>query len=603
MRLLQELNSRPHLARMHAPALSYVPGPPPAGVSSSSDLALVVKHRLEALQRLPNSQLEALLRATAQVNPQLEPLLSCVHPADTHRLSRPQVGQEVVRRVSMSDAEEALSPSPCFSQLVQDAALALSLVPAKGTVTPRSGPASPVKRRLGVKPLESAHPSGPSSSSSSFTTSGKPQHARSLRPAASAAAAVAAAAAATTRMRPNKGEPMAGSLPASKLMLKLPLDELALSGSEGLAHPRRLGAAGKHRRAVSLGSLEPLSMLDLQAGGGNELSPIPRDKRTPTFGSPSQSIGDADSVILGSESEVALTDAFSDAGSNGESVAPSCEIMADSDLVVLAPSSSETQSNASTSTSTPAKVSPKIAYLWQRGLSLAHRRGSTNPASPKTPSTGKTRFTLKRSPPKAPSPLALAPPQPTMATVVEQATAAQQLKSAPNAKGAATNPGVRLRLSSTPGLRAPRRLFLQLNNSLCEPSPDTPICRISLAAPFWLDNRTGLDLIIKDRSSTDNISMLTGFMLADEVRDRAAAPLLQLCIEDGGDDGRVLLGLLMTCIPSYFLDICQNLDVQMLDTSYHTRTSTYVCWVSTIFSNWLKLCRCVPPAAVLMPST
>lgn len=44
---------------------------------------------------------------------------------------------------------------------------------------------------------------------------------------------------------------------------------------------------------------------------------------------------------------------------------------------------------------------------------------------------------------------------------------------------------------------SPRVLLLNLNNSLVDKEGDH-VCRLSLFASFWVDNRTGYDLVFKD---------------------------------------------------------------------------------------------------------
>lgn len=41
---------------------------------------------------------------------------------------------------------------------------------------------------------------------------------------------------------------------------------------------------------------------------------------------------------------------------------------------------------------------------------------------------------------------------------------------------------------------APGQLFLGIENSMAGETGDRAVCAITLYAPYWLDNRTGLDL-------------------------------------------------------------------------------------------------------------
>lgn len=75
-------------------------------------------------------------------------------------------------------------------------------------------------------------------------------------------------------------------------------------------------------------------------------------------------------------------------------------------------------------------------------------------------------------------------------------------------------------------VRAPKRMYLQLLNSLRDVAggSDTPVCRITLAAPYWLDNRTGMDLVVQDRAAQEGAVNLKA---PPEVRWRSFSAAVQ----------------------------------------------------------------------------
>lgn len=54
-------------------------------------------------------------------------------------------------------------------------------------------------------------------------------------------------------------------------------------------------------------------------------------------------------------------------------------------------------------------------------------------------------------------------------------------------------------------------MMLGLDNSTAEGSPlDHTMCKLTLFAPYWIDNRTGTDLIFHDKLSAPGRAMLLG---------------------------------------------------------------------------------------------
>ena len=54
-------------------------------------------------------------------------------------------------------------------------------------------------------------------------------------------------------------------------------------------------------------------------------------------------------------------------------------------------------------------------------------------------------------------------------------------------------------------------MMLGLDNSTAEGSPlEHTMCKLTLFAPYWLDNRTGTDLIFHDKLSAPGRAMLLG---------------------------------------------------------------------------------------------
>ena len=44
-------------------------------------------------------------------------------------------------------------------------------------------------------------------------------------------------------------------------------------------------------------------------------------------------------------------------------------------------------------------------------------------------------------------------------------------------------------------------MYVGIDNSMVNESGRSPLCRVTLFAPFWLDNRTGMDLLFQDHKS------------------------------------------------------------------------------------------------------
>ena len=61
---------------------------------------------------------------------------------------------------------------------------------------------------------------------------------------------------------------------------------------------------------------------------------------------------------------------------------------------------------------------------------------------------------------------------------------------------------------------APDVLVLNIQNSLAHPSEkrvDNPICLLSFFSPYWVDNRTTMDLILQDHLSASPNPLLLGY--------------------------------------------------------------------------------------------
>ncbi len=48
---------------------------------------------------------------------------------------------------------------------------------------------------------------------------------------------------------------------------------------------------------------------------------------------------------------------------------------------------------------------------------------------------------------------------------------------------------------------SPNIMYVGIDNSMLTESGRSPLCRVTLFAPFWLDNRTGMDLLFQDHKS------------------------------------------------------------------------------------------------------
>ena len=53
-------------------------------------------------------------------------------------------------------------------------------------------------------------------------------------------------------------------------------------------------------------------------------------------------------------------------------------------------------------------------------------------------------------------------------------------------------------------------LYLGLDNSLGRSPTNQPLCRLTLFAPYWVDNRTGMDLSFHDHMSSPKSPLLLG---------------------------------------------------------------------------------------------
>lgn len=64
----------------------------------------------------------------------------------------------------------------------------------------------------------------------------------------------------------------------------------------------------------------------------------------------------------------------------------------------------------------------------------------------------------------------------------------------------------------TTGVNAPSSLLLNISNSLA-PGGDTsnPVCHLSFYSPYWIDNRTNMDLILQDHASAEPNPLLLGY--------------------------------------------------------------------------------------------
>ncbi|KAK9815754.1 hypothetical protein WJX72_009012 [[Myrmecia] bisecta] len=57
---------------------------------------------------------------------------------------------------------------------------------------------------------------------------------------------------------------------------------------------------------------------------------------------------------------------------------------------------------------------------------------------------------------------------------------------------------------------APPTMHLGIDNSMAGNSSDRSVCKVTLFAPYWIDNRTGIDLIFQDHPSAPSIALLCG---------------------------------------------------------------------------------------------
>ena len=57
---------------------------------------------------------------------------------------------------------------------------------------------------------------------------------------------------------------------------------------------------------------------------------------------------------------------------------------------------------------------------------------------------------------------------------------------------------------------APDVLYMGLDNSLATSQGTQALCRLTFFAPYWVDNRTGLDLVFHDHQSAPKSALLFG---------------------------------------------------------------------------------------------
>lgn len=62
-------------------------------------------------------------------------------------------------------------------------------------------------------------------------------------------------------------------------------------------------------------------------------------------------------------------------------------------------------------------------------------------------------------------------------------------------------------------MNAPEELHLNIQNSLANGrgAGESPVCHLSFYTPYWVDNRTNMDLILQDHASAVPNPVLLGY--------------------------------------------------------------------------------------------
>ena len=59
---------------------------------------------------------------------------------------------------------------------------------------------------------------------------------------------------------------------------------------------------------------------------------------------------------------------------------------------------------------------------------------------------------------------------------------------------------------------APASLHLNISNSLAQGGESSnPVCQLSFYSPYWVDNRTNMDLLLQDHASAPPNPLLLGY--------------------------------------------------------------------------------------------
>ena len=60
------------------------------------------------------------------------------------------------------------------------------------------------------------------------------------------------------------------------------------------------------------------------------------------------------------------------------------------------------------------------------------------------------------------------------------------------------------------GIGCPELLLMSMDNSLVNHKKGKPICDLTFFVPYWVDNRTSLDLVLRDHESAPRQPLLLG---------------------------------------------------------------------------------------------
>lgn len=81
------------------------------------------------------------------------------------------------------------------------------------------------------------------------------------------------------------------------------------------------------------------------------------------------------------------------------------------------------------------------------------------------------------------------------------------------------------------GANAPSSLLLNISNSLAQAGNSSPVCHLSFYSPYWVDNRTNMDLVLQDHASAPPNPLLLGYKTPLDYSEVVSPGRFLLCAE------------------------------------------------------------------------